>query len=40
MSKRLAFTGFVFLLGASFTAGAQPSENPFHATGDGGCVVP
>ena len=39
MSKKLAYAGFVFLLGTALTAGAQPSDNPFHATGDRGETV-
>ncbi len=39
MAKRLAYAGFVFLLGASLPAAAQPADNPFHAAGDRGETV-
>ncbi len=39
MSKELSYAGFVFLLGTALTAGAQPLDTPFHATGDRGETV-
>ena len=39
MSKKLLSAGFVFLLATALTAGAQPADTPFHATGDRGETV-